>query len=78
MTKEINGPVVYIGPNVPAKGLKTYRIYANGVPKEFSGIFRNLFVTPDRLMLARREAVKGGTIINKAYKKIMQQDWSEN
>lgn len=73
----LNGPVVYIGPNIPAKGLKSYRIYKNGIPEEFSGIFSTLFVTPDKLSMARIAATTKGTAINAAYMKIANQDWSE-
>lgn len=70
-------PVVYIGPNIPAKGLKSYRIYKNGIPKEFQGIFRSLFVLPEELNLARKEATTKGTAVNMAYKKITNTEWSE-
>lgn len=75
--KTVNSPVVYIGPNVPSRGLKSYRIYKNGIPEEYRGIFRKLFVSPEKLSLARKEAAKKGSAVYKAYKKIVYQDWSE-
>ena len=73
----VNGPVVYIGPNIHAKGLKSYRIYKNGIPEEFRGIFSSLFVSPEELNMARIAATAKGTAINAAYRKIANQDWSE-
>lgn len=73
----VNSPVVYIGPNIPAKGLKSYRIYKNGIPEEFRGIFSSLFVSPEELSMARIATTAKGTAINAAYRKIANQDWSE-
>lgn len=71
-------PVMYIGPNLLTKGLKTYTVYKeepveliNSFKEEYKNINR-LFVPVSGLTKAREDVGKKGTPINLAYQEMAQ------
>ena len=64
------GPVIYIGPTVKGTLLRTFKIFADGIPAEYKGepIIAGLFVTPEKLESARRSVGQKGSKLNVFYK----------
>jgi len=76
--QQVATPVMYLGPNVLSKGLKTYTVYKQepsklilALQKEFKTINR-LFVPVLAVSQAMADIQKKGTPINLAYKEMKQ------
>ncbi len=70
MKKKKIEPVVYVGPGFKSLDIATFKIYADGIPKEYVAdpVYKRLFVRPDELDKARKEIAKSGTLLNTLYK----------
>ena len=64
------GPLVYVGPTLKGTLLRTFKIFADGVPDEYqeNAVARGLFVSPEKLNEARAEIGKTGSRLNVFYK----------
>ena len=77
-TKQEAAPVMYIGPNDLARGLKTYTVYKER-PTDLITALQEQYKTVGRLFVpvgsankAREDLQKQGTPINLAYREMMQ------
>ena len=73
-------PVIYVGPGARNSILSTYAIFADGIPAEFANddVFKQLFVTPDKLNEARQAVGKKGTALNSFYQRAVEKMKGEN
>ena len=63
-------PLVYVGPTLKGTELRTFKIFADGVPEEYqeNAVARALFVTAENLDAARAEIARTGSRLNVFYK----------
>lgn len=68
--KAEKGPVIYIGPTLKGTILRTFKIFADGIPAEYqeNAVARGLFVPPEKLNEARAEIGKTASKLNIFYK----------
>lgn len=68
-------PMIYIGPHCRARDLSTYKVFAEGIPKDLKDdpIHAPLFVSPEYLDAARIEVTRTGTRLHVLYQKAMQE-----
>ena len=64
------GPLVYVGPTLKGTILRTFKIFADGVPAEYqeNAVARGLFVSPEKLNEAKAEIGKTGSRLNVFYR----------
>ena len=64
-------PLIYVGPTIKGTLLRTFKIFADGVPDEYEGnaVIKGLFVAPKKLNAARAEIGKKGSALNVFYGK---------
>lgn len=63
-------PLIYVGPTIKGTLLRTFRIFADGVPEEYqdNAVAKALFVAPGKLNEARAEIGSTGSKLNVFYK----------
>lgn len=72
------GPVIYLGPNILMKALKTYTVYKQEPTKIISSLqeeyktVKRLFVPVADMSRAQKDLKKKGTPINLAYQEMMR------
>ena len=66
------GALIYVGPTMKGSLLRTFKIFADGIPEEYknNAIIRGLFVPPEKLNAARAEIGKKGSALNVFYGKV--------
>lgn len=73
--KENIGPVMYLGPVVPKKGLKTNQLFKDGIPEAFNvEPFKRLFAEPLKISEVKKAIQSKGTAANLAYKEILEME----
>lgn len=62
--------LIYVGPTIKGTTLRTFKIFADGVPEEYqeNAVARALFVTAENLDAARAEIARTGSRLNVFYK----------
>lgn len=70
-SEQKTGPLIYVGPAIRGTLLRTFTIFADGIPEEYkdNAVIRGLFVTPENLNAARAEIGKKGSALNVFYGK---------
>ena len=64
-------PLIYVGPTIKGTVLRTFGIFADGIPAEYkeNTVVRALFVSPEKLNEARAEVGSTGSKLNVFYKR---------
>lgn len=68
-------PMVYVGPSFRNSPLKTYTVYADGVPSEYAAdpIYKHLFVPPEKLDKAIADIGRKGSALSAFYRKAIEE-----
>lgn len=67
-------PLIYVGPSIKGTELRTFGIFADGIPAEYkeNAVVRSLFVPPEKLNEARAEVGRTGSKLNVFYKQVAE------